>query len=89
MSKYIYWVKKQTYLGVLDRENHDKANKTCLKEGEGIEMSTTLLPLRDAPLSSLKYLPLICDLICERFCPFLLPFLLLLLLPLVLLLLPP
>jgi len=26
----------------------DKDNKTVLEEGEGIEMSTTVLPLRDA-----------------------------------------
>ena len=35
-------------MGVLDRENRDKDNETDLKEGGGIEMSTTVLPLRDA-----------------------------------------
>ena len=35
-------------LGVLDREERDKANETGLKEGGVIEMSTTVLPLRDA-----------------------------------------
>ena len=51
MSKYIYWVKK-TCLGVLDRGGRGKYNETSLKEGGGIEMSTTVLfHLRDAPLS--------------------------------------
>jgi len=35
-------------LGVLDREDRDKNNETGLKVGGGIEMSTTVLPLRDA-----------------------------------------
>ena len=39
---------KKTCLGVLDRGKRDKDNKTGLKEGGGIEMSTTVLPLRDA-----------------------------------------
>ena len=37
-----------TCLGVLDREERDKYNETSLKEGGGIKMSTTVLPLRDA-----------------------------------------
>ena len=37
-----------TCLGVLDREERDKYNETSLKEEGGIEMSTTVLPLRDA-----------------------------------------
>ena len=41
------WVKK-TCLGVLERGDRDKDNETGLKEGGGIEMSTTVLPLRDA-----------------------------------------
>ena len=51
MSKYIYWVKKKkTCLGVLDIEEiRDKDNETGLKEGGGIEMSTTVLfHIRDA-----------------------------------------
>ena len=40
-----------TCLGVLDREEQDNDNETSLKEEGGIEMSTTVLPLRDAPLS--------------------------------------
>ena len=44
MSKYIYWVKKKTCLGVLERGERDKYNETGLKEGGGIEMSTTVLP---------------------------------------------
>ena len=39
---------KMTCLGVLDRGERDKDNETSLKEGGGIEMSTTVLPLRDA-----------------------------------------
>jgi len=35
-------------LGVLDRGDRDKDNETGLKERGGIEMSTTVLPLRDA-----------------------------------------
>ena len=30
------------------RKERDKDNEIGLKEGEGIEMSTTVLPLRDA-----------------------------------------
>ena len=39
---------KKTCLGVLDRGERDKDNETGLKEGGVIEMSTTVLPLRDA-----------------------------------------
>ena len=39
---------KKTCLGVLDRGERDKGNETSLKEGGSIEMSTTVLPLRDA-----------------------------------------
>ena len=39
---------KKTCLGVLDRGKRDKDNETGLKEGKVIEMSTTVLPLRDA-----------------------------------------
>ena len=39
---------KKTCLGVLDRGDCDKDNETGLKEEIGIEMSTTMLPLRDA-----------------------------------------
>ena len=46
-----------TCLGVLDREKRDKNNKTGLKEGRGIEMSTTVLPLRDARSFVFIYLP--------------------------------
>ena len=47
---------KKTCLGVLDRGDRDKNDETGLKEGGGIEMSTTVLHSRDAP--SLEYLPL-------------------------------
>ena len=39
---------KKTCLGVSDRVERDKDNETCLKEGGEIEMSSTVLPLRDA-----------------------------------------
>ena len=34
-----------TCLGVLDREEQDNDNETSLKEGGGIEMSTTVLSI--------------------------------------------
>ena len=39
---------KKTCLGVLERGDRDKDTETGLKKGGGIEMSTTVLPLRDA-----------------------------------------
>ena len=39
---------KKTCLGVLERGDRDKDNEIGLKEGGRIEMSTTVLPLRDA-----------------------------------------
>ena len=39
---------KKTCLGVLDRGERDQDIETGLKEGIVIEMSTTVLPLRDA-----------------------------------------
>ena len=44
---------KQTCLGVLDRGERGDDNETGLKEGGGIEMSITVLPLRDARSLSL------------------------------------
>jgi len=45
----IFITLKMTCLGVLDIEEiRDKDNETGLKEGGGTEMSTTVLPLRDA-----------------------------------------
>ena len=38
-----------TCLGVLDREERGDDNETDLKEGRGIEMSTTVLHSRAAP----------------------------------------
>jgi len=43
-SNIIYNVKKKTCLGVLDQGKRGDDNETGLKEGEGIEMSTTVLP---------------------------------------------
>ena len=48
---------KKTCLGVLERGDRDKKNAIGLKEGGGIEMSTTVLHSRAAP--SLEYLPLL------------------------------
>ena len=48
-----------TCLGVLERGERGDDNETGLEEGRGIEMSTTVLPLRDAPLSSLKILTIL------------------------------
>ena len=45
------WVKKKTCLGVLERGDRENDDETNLKVVGGIEMSTTVLPLRDAPLS--------------------------------------
>jgi len=61
MSKYIDWVKKKTCLGVLERGDRDKTNETGLKEGGGIQMSTTVLPLRDARSLSLLILTVPCN----------------------------
>ena len=40
-----------------NREERDKNNETGLKEGRGIEMSTTVLQYTRCSLSSLKYSP--------------------------------
>ena len=45
-----------TCLGVLERGERGDGNETGLKEGRGIEMSTTVLPLRAARSFAL-YLP--------------------------------
>ena len=45
-----------TCLGVLDRGERGDDNGTGLKEGGGIEMSTTVLPLRDARSLRFEYL---------------------------------
>ena len=43
--KYIYWVKKDLFECFRIEEIRDKDNETGLKEGEGIEMSTTVLSI--------------------------------------------
>jgi len=48
---------KKTCLGVLERGDREKDNEISLKEGGGIEMSTTVLHSRAAP-SLLIYLPI-------------------------------
>ena len=57
----------KTCLGVLDREDRNKYNKTGLKEGGVIEIETTVLHLRAAP--SLKYSPWLARIAvrCRRF----------------------
>ena len=45
---------KKTCLGVLERGKRDKDNETGMKEEGGIQMSTKVLPLRDARSPSLK-----------------------------------
>jgi len=54
----IYIGLKKTCLGVLERGDRDKDTETDLKKGGGIEMSTTVLPLRDARSLRYEYLPL-------------------------------
>ena len=46
---------KTTFLGVLDRRKRDKNNEIGLKEGRGIKIKTTVLPLRDARSLSFLY----------------------------------
>jgi len=46
--RYMYWVKKDLFGCFRIEEIRDKDNETGLKEGEVLEMSTTMLPLRDA-----------------------------------------
>ena len=48
MSNIFIWVKKDLFGCFRIEEIHDKDNETGLKEGRGIEMSTTVIPLRDA-----------------------------------------
>ena len=40
---------KKTCLGVSDRRERDNDNETCLEEGKGIEILTTVLHSRAAP----------------------------------------
>ena len=52
----IYFIgSKKTCLGVLDREDRDKDNEICLKEGRAIEMSTTVLPFAMLALFACSY----------------------------------
>ena len=41
----MYWVKKKTCLGILERGQRDNDHETGLEEGGGIEMSTTVLSI--------------------------------------------
>ena len=57
---YIYWVKKKDLFGCFRIEEiRDKDNATGLKEGGGIEMSTTVLSIYAIARSSFafEYLP--------------------------------
>ena len=51
--KYIYWVKKDLFGCFRIEDIRGKDNATGLKEGGGLEMSTTVLHSRAAP--SLEY----------------------------------
>ena len=46
-----------TCLGVLERGEQGDGNETSLKEGGLVEMSTTVLPLRDARSLRFEYSP--------------------------------
>ena len=48
-----------TCLGVLERGERDNNNATVLKEGGGIEMSTTVLSITRCTLRRFEYLRLI------------------------------
>ena len=50
---------KKTCLGILDRGDRDKGNEIGLKEGGGIEMSTTVLHSRCSLLRLNTYLYLL------------------------------
>jgi len=53
----MYNIKKKTCLGVLNRGERDRDNETGLKEGGGIEMTTTVLSIYAMhALFRLKYL---------------------------------
>ena len=49
--KYIYWVKKKTCLGVLDRGDRGKDNETGLKEEGGIKIEIYRAPFAMHALS--------------------------------------
>ena len=57
MSNIFIGLKKDLFGCFRIEQIRDKDNETGLKEGEGIEMSTTVLPLRDARSFALKYSP--------------------------------
>ena len=50
LNIYFIGLKKRLVWVFQNRGNRDKYNETGLNEGGGIEMSTTVLPLRDALL---------------------------------------
>ena len=54
--KYMYWIKKKLVWVFENRGDRGDGNETSLKKGGGIEMSTTVLPLRDARSHSLELL---------------------------------
>ena len=54
MSKYIYFIGLKKDLFGCFENRRERDNETGLKEGGGIEMSTTVLPLRDARSLSLE-----------------------------------
>ena len=62
MSNIFIWVKKDLFGCFRYRGDRENDNATGLKEGGGIEMSTTVLSIyaMHAP-SLLIYLPIVCD----------------------------
>ena len=55
MSKYIYKVKKNFFGMLHSKRKQGNDHETSLKEGGGIEIETTVLPLRDARSLPLLY----------------------------------
>ena len=55
--KYIYNVKKDLFRCLRIEKERGDGNETSLKEGGGIKIKTTVLPLRDARSLRLKYSP--------------------------------
>ena len=71
MSNIFDWVKKKDLFGLfLNKRNCGNDNEISLKERGGIEMSTSVLPLRDARSLSLDLLTfnLPCIFICTEIC---------------------
>ena len=64
MSK-IFIGSKKTCLGVLDKEDRDKDNEICLKEGRAMKILTTVLHYAMLAPSLCIYLPVVCSATCR------------------------